>query len=139
VNTAYEVERFFVDGDRIAAAEVRELLGKGTFLLAEDGGTLIGSVYVEVRSDRGYFGLLSVQPARQGRGLGRRLVAAAEEYCRAAGCGAMDLLVVNLRTELEPFYSSLGYALTGTVPFPPDGRATRPCHFVVMSKRLDVS
>jgi GNAT superfamily N-acetyltransferase len=136
VNLAYEVERFFVDGDRVNAAEVSGLLGKGTFLLAEDGGRLVGCVYVEVRSGRGYFGLLSVDPARQGRGIGRRLVAVAEEHCRAAGCRAMDLLVVNLRTELPRFYNSLGYAATGTVPFPPDGHAKQPCHFIAMSKTL---
>jgi hypothetical protein len=48
----------------------------------------------------------------------------------------MDLSVVNLRTELPRFYDRLGYTETGTAPFT-DPRATRPCHFVLMSKRLD--
>jgi len=36
INAAFEVERFFLDHDRIEAAEVRERLGKGRFILSED-------------------------------------------------------------------------------------------------------
>jgi GNAT superfamily N-acetyltransferase len=136
VNAAYVVETFFIEGDRVNAAEVAELIRKGTFLLAEDAGRLVGCVYVEIRGGRAYFGLLSVDPARQGGGIGGCLVAAAEEHGRTAGCGAMDILVVNLRTELPSFYNALGYAVTGTVPFPPDGHAKQPCHFIAMSKAL---
>jgi len=48
----------------------------------------------------------------------------------------VDITVVDLRTELPPFYHRLGYVETGTAPFPSTGRATRPCHFILMSKRL---
>jgi predicted N-acetyltransferase YhbS len=136
INAAFQVERFFVDGDRTNAEEVQALLGKGSFLLAEEGAALIGCVYVEPRGQRGYFGLLSVQPGRHGQGLGRELVAAAEDHLRRAGCGAVDILVVNLRTELPPFYRRLGYAESGTFPFPDNGRAMRPCHFIAMAKTL---
>jgi ribosomal protein S18 acetylase RimI-like enzyme len=60
-------------------------------------------VYVELRGDRGYFGMLSVDPSRQGRGVGRRLIDRGR-YARANGCTAMDIRVVNLRTSLPPFY-----------------------------------
>jgi GNAT superfamily N-acetyltransferase len=76
-----------------------------------------------------------VDPARQGGGLGRLLVEAAEAHCRGAGCRKIDLRVVNLRTELPPFYRRLGYVATGTEPYVDDD-ATQPCHFVVMSKSL---
>ena len=91
---------------------------------------------MELRSERGYFGMLSVNPALQGRGLGRRLVDAAENYARAQGCTAMDIRVVNLRTELLPFYRKLGYAETGEVEPVDDPRALQPFHFVTMSKPL---
>jgi len=96
----------------------------------------VGCVYVEVRGDRGYVGLLSIDPARQRSGLGSRLMAAAEDHARKAGCHAMDLRVVNLRRELPGFYRRLGYAETGTEPFPPDAKPKLPCHLVTMSKHL---
>jgi GNAT superfamily N-acetyltransferase len=135
INAAYQVERFFVDGDRTSPAEVRELLGTGMFFfLASDRRGAAGCVYVEVRRERGYFGLLAVDPARQGAGIGRRLVAAAEDHCRGAGCGVMDIQVVDVRAELPPFYRALGYVETGSKPFTAPSRL--PCKFLLMSKRL---
>jgi len=136
INRAFAVERFFIDGNRISPEKVRELFGTGDFLVAEDGNALVGCVYVEVRGDRGYVGLLSIDPARQRSGLGSRLMAAAEDHARKAGCHAMDLRVVNLRRELPGFYRRLGYAETGTEPFPPDAKPKLPCHLVTMSKHL---
>ena len=139
VNAAFKVERFFINGDRINSETVREMLRTGKFLLAEDNGALIACVYVEIRGERGYFGLLAVDPARQGAGLGRKMVAEAEDYARAAGCAFMDLRIVNLRAELPPFYQRLGYIETGTEPFAADANPTQPCHFVVMSKALGIA
>jgi GNAT superfamily N-acetyltransferase len=136
INRAYEVEKFFVAGDRVSHPQVVELVSRGAFLIGEEDGVPAACVYVELRGDRGYFGLLSVDPTRQKRGWGRAMVEAAEQHARAAGCIAMDLSVVNLRTELPPFYHRFGYAETGTAPFN-DQRATQPCHFVLMSKSLD--
>ena len=107
------------------------------FLLLEDeSGKLTGSVYVDVRGAKGYFGMLSIDPARQGQGLGARLIDAAEQFCHDAGCRAMEIEVVNLRTELPDFYRRRGYAETGTRPFSPSERTKLPCHFVVMVKRF---
>jgi len=136
VNAAFHPERFFADADRTNPEEVRELLQKGKFLLTEEAGKLTGCIYVELRDDRGYFGLLAVEPALQRSGLGSRMVAAAEDYCRAAGCRFMDLTIVNLRTELPAFYHRLGYSENGTLPFPHDQHTNQPCHLVKMSKTL---
>lgn len=136
INAAFEVERFFLDSDRIAIHEVRTRLTTGRFILAEEDGALIGCVYIEPRSDRAYLGLLSVDPARQRRGIGKSLMTAAENHCRAAGCCFMDLKIVNLRQELPGFYRKLGYVETGVEPFPAEARPKLPCQFIVMSKRL---
>jgi GNAT superfamily N-acetyltransferase len=136
ITAAYRVEDFFVTGDRIDTDEVLERMRHGRFLVLEDGGALAGCVYVRVNGDTGYFGLLSTDPSRQRQGIGARLIAAAEEACRAAGCGEMEIEVVNLRTELPPFYRRLGYSERGVRPFPDADRATRGCHFIVMRKPL---
>ena len=137
ISLAYRVEDFFKTGDRTDEADVRARMAKGAFLLLEDdAGALAGCVYVDVRGQTGYFGMLSVDPSRQGQGLGGRLIAAAEDYCRKAGCREMELEVVHLRAELPPFYRRFGYTETGTRPFFDQEHARLPCHLLVMTKPL---
>jgi N-acetylglutamate synthase-like GNAT family acetyltransferase len=142
INRAYRVEAFFVTGDRVTPSQVEERFRRpqAVFLVIDDDapGRLAGCVFVEVRQERGYFGLLSVDPDRQKQGLGRALVQAAEEHCRAAGCRHIDLDMVNLRDELPAFYQGLGYQTIGQAPFPEEQaqRLLRDAHLVVMSKAL---
>ncbi len=104
-------------------------------MLFEDG-MLAGCVYAELRRERGYFGLLAVDPRRQRSGIGARLIAAAEQHCRSAGCHVMDLTFVNVRQELPAYYRRFGYEESGTLPFPADQVAKIPVHLVRMSKSL---
>ena len=136
VNDAFRPERFFIDGDRTNPENVRELINKGKFLLAEDGESIVGCVYVEPRGEHWYLGLLSVDPSRQGGGLGSLLMTAAEEHARSAGALVMDLRIINLRTDLPGFYRRLGYEETGTAPLQADASVKQPCHFIQMSKKL---
>jgi GNAT superfamily N-acetyltransferase len=136
INVAFRVELPFIEGDRINPEGVREYMKKGKFLLAVDSADLHGCVYVELRGDRGCLGLLGVEPSRQGTGLGRKLMAAAESYFREAGCVAIDLRIVSARTPLPAFYGHLGYLETGTAPLPHDVPAKVPCHYIMMSKSL---
>ena len=136
INAAFVVEQPFIEGDRIDPAGVREYMKKGRFLVAEDLMGLAGCVYVELRGPRGYLGLLGVAPARQGKGLGRILMDAAENYFRSAGCRAIDLRIISPRIPLPAFYAHIGYTQTGTAPFPPDAPAKVPCHYILMSKAL---
>jgi GNAT superfamily N-acetyltransferase len=136
INAAFVVEKVFIDGDRVNLELVRAFLAKGEFLIADDDAGVAGCVYTEVRGDRGYMGLLSVDPPRQKTGLGRLLVEAAEEHCRKRGLRAMDLRVVNLRDPLPAFYRRMGYVENGTEEFPPGEVTKMPCHFVKMTKAL---
>lgn len=137
INAAFNPERFYIDGDRIDPDQVRALLPKGKFLLLHDGDALVACVYIELRGERGYFGLLAVDPSRQRAGIGARLIAAAEDDCRAAGCRFMDLTLVNLRKELPPYYGRFGYVESGTLPFPNSQHPPKmPLHLIQMSKTL---
>src|SRR5258707_12847081 len=137
INAAFVVEQVVFDGNRVDDLGVRAYMSGGTFLVAEDSGGLAGCVYIETRDDRSYLGLLAVQPARQRTGLGRQLVAAAENLARESGSRAMDLRVISARGEqLSPFYQRLGYQFVRTEPFPPDLVAKVTSHYILMSKPL---
>jgi GNAT superfamily N-acetyltransferase len=136
VNAAFRPERIFIDADRTNPEKVAALMDKGTFFLLFEGDALSGCVYAELRGERGYFGLLAVDPDRQRSGIGARLIAIAEQHCRAAGCRFMDLTLVNVRQELPAYYEGFGYVENGALPFPPDQVAKIPVHLVRMSKAL---
>jgi len=138
INQAFKVEAFFIVRDRLTPEEAVAHFGKGRFLVADEDGALVGVVYVELRGERSYLGLLSVSPTMQKAGLGRRLMAAAEEFAREMGSHHMDITVVNLRTELPPFYRKLGYVEDGTAPVRPEmlPRMLQAAHFVKMTKPL---
>lgn len=136
VNTAFLVEQFFIERDRTNPETVRTLMQRGKFLLAEDDGNLVGCVYFDVQGDRGYFGMLSIEPARQGAGLGHRLVNEVEKYFRDTGCRYCDLKIVNVRAELHDLYHRWGYSDTGTGVYDDPTPTKIPVHFILMSKPL---
>ena len=135
VNRAYDIERFFVDGDRTTETEIAELTRSGAFLVLEHGQGLAAAIYLERRGDGAYFGMLSVDPALQGMGLGTRLVRIAEAMAEAMGATHMTLRIVNLREELERWYKGLGYRPVGTSAYAARP-VKQPCHFVEMHKYL---
>jgi GNAT superfamily N-acetyltransferase len=138
INAAYRIaEGHFMDGDRLSETELDEYCARGTFLVAaREAESPVACVFLEPQADgRTYLGLLSVDPAAQRRGLGRLMMAAAERRCCAAGCRAIDILIVNLRTELPPFYASRGFVANGTAPFD-NPRRRKPAHFLQMTLPL---
>ena len=149
INAAFVVEAFFKIGDRTSADEVAALMEAGGEFLVLEGlprrsgeaakagtGTLTGCVYLQSSGDRAYFGMLSIAPERQRQGAGRRLIDAVESRARERGCRFIDIYIVNLREELTPYYRRLGYVESGTLPFSEPERASKPCFFIVMTKRL---
>jgi predicted N-acetyltransferase YhbS len=138
INQAFSVELFFKAGDRITLNEVQRLFDKGRFMVLEENDEIQGTVYLELRGERSYLGLLSTNPNRQRSGIGTRLTIAAEEFARESGCRFMDLRVVNLREELPVIYQKFGYQVTGIeeVAVEAGQHFTQPAHFIIMSKEL---
>lgn len=138
INEAFAIEKF-LEGTRTDEGRLAEMMESGEFLVAQNrSGEIVASVFVEVKGKRGYLGMLAVDPAEQGKGLGRVMVGAVENYCRKKGCSGVDLVIINLRTDLPPFYRKLGYVETGTEEFHPS-RKLKPgveCHCIVMSKEF---
>ncbi|HZR25010.1 MAG TPA: GNAT family N-acetyltransferase [Vicinamibacterales bacterium] len=137
VNAAFAVERAFVDRDRTSVDEIRSMMAKGGFFVADDrDGSLLAAMYLERRGDHAYLGMLSIQPAEQGRGVGRAMMTAAESQCRAWNCVALDIRILHLRTELPPFYLKLGFVETGRTDFVDDPLSRKPYYFILMTKPL---
>ncbi len=136
VNRAFVAESPYIEGERINADGVRELWPKGTFLLGEENAVLAACIFVEPRGERAHLGLVSVDPVRQGNGLGSNLMAAAEAHCRANGFREMELRFINRRTELERFYTRMGFVATGVKEAAVNHRVKLPFLFVQMTKAL---
>jgi len=138
INEAFLVEDF-LEGTRTDAERMAKSMETGQLLVAEDSaGKIVATIYIELHGQRGYFGMLAVDPSQQGKGLGRLMIDAAEDYCRKRGCNYMDIKVLSLRKGLPKYYRQFGYIETGTDGFRPS-RLFKPgveCHCIVMSKKL---
>jgi ribosomal protein S18 acetylase RimI-like enzyme len=136
INRAFAVERFFKNGDRTDAEQVRQMMEDGKILLLADQDEIAACTFVKISDEVAYLGALSVDPARQKSGLGSRLMREAENYCRAAGCKVLDIRIVNLRAELPEIYRKFGFVETGTQTAEMIRNASQPIHFITMSKVL---
>ncbi len=136
-----------IEGDRIDEDLLREDLAKapdGHLLIwCDPDGEHLGHVRLEPDDDGAWrLGLLTVRPDRQDQQLGRRLLAAAEDFARGRGATRIRMTVVNARDTLIAWYLRRGYALTGeTAPFPyDDPRAGRPTRddlcFLILERGL---
>ncbi len=103
--------------------------GGKRLLVAEDGGRLVGTLLLTLAQQpnaphRADVGKMLVLSSVRRRGLGRRLLAAAEDMARDAG---RTLLMLDTETGSagELLYRSCGWTECGRVPehsFRPDGR-----------------
>lgn len=140
-------EADLLDGSRIDRDSLRAAITTPgqVVLVAMDGEALTACVHI---TDRGeglaYLGMLTVDPALQAKGLGRRLIAAAEAHAfRHFHTRRMEMTVIVHRHELIEWYQRRGYRLTGeNRPFPAtDPRFGLPKRddlaFAVLEKPLD--
>jgi ribosomal protein S18 acetylase RimI-like enzyme len=138
INAAFSIEEF-LEGTRTDAADLAAQMQKGQILLLESEDCApLACVYTELRGERVYMGMLAVAPSRQGAGLARRLVEAAQERFRQQGLREVEIAVLSLRPELLPIYRRWGFVETGTEPFhfPRNFKEGASCHCIVMRKKL---
>jgi len=85
------------------------------FLVAEADARIVGSVMAGYDGHRGWINYLAVDPARRCAGLGRTLMAEAEQRLRAVGCPKINLQVRPDNPAAIAFYEHLGFAVEGAV------------------------
>ncbi len=135
-------EAHLIAGDtRSDEATVRKVMqqpGSVVLLYTDEEKGLIGCVNLQQHGHKMYLGMFSVRPAMQGRGIGKKLLQAAEEHARVAGCQSVYMTVISVRDELVNWYKRHGYTDTGErKPFEEDavsGRHLQQLEFMVLEK-----
>ncbi|MGH7004085.1 MAG: GNAT family acetyltransferase [Alphaproteobacteria bacterium] len=87
--------------------------GHGAVLVGIEEGRLVASILVGHDGHRGWVYYLAVEPALQGHGRGRRMMAAAEAWLRERAVPKVELMVRAENDAVRNFYRRLGYADSG--------------------------
>lgn len=85
------------------------------FLVAEDSGSIAGSVMAGFDGHRGWLYYLAVNPELRGQSIGRSLVRAAEDLLLQRGCPKVNLMVRTGNEAVLEFYRQLGYGVDAVV------------------------
>lgn len=80
-----------------------------TILLARDDTGLTGTVMAGFDGHRGWVYYLAASPDRQGQGIGRELMKAAERWLIDLGCLRVRLMVRTDNAAANGFYEAIGY------------------------------
>lgn len=152
VNSAYRgegakegwtTEADLIDGTRIDESILKGLIERSdtTVLTYREEGRVLACVELRKEGSKLYLGMLSVRPNLQGKGVGKKLLTAAEEHAHNNQCRTVYMSVISVRKELIEWYERHGYKLTGErKPFiAPDERWGIPrttLEFVMMEKTL---
>ncbi|MDB5096820.1 MAG: putative N-acetyltransferase [Cyanobacteria bacterium RYN_339] len=117
----------------ITAEDLAPRLTPAHFFVAEQAGKLVGTIEVkpEKQGPDWGFHLLAVDPETKGGGVGRALVAFAEDLGRRMGAPRLILDTPETHPWLPAFYARLGYE-----PFRTDQWAGKRYRSVLMAKRL---
>jgi GNAT superfamily N-acetyltransferase len=141
----WTTEADLLGGQRVDIERVAEIIAEpaSIILLHEHAQELDGCVHLERTGEDCYLGMMTVSPTRQGAGLGRQLLEAAEHWAiEHWHSRSMHMTVIVQRAELIAWYERRGYERIGKrKPFPcGDERFGLPrrsdLEFEVMTKRL---
>ena len=152
INDVYEVAEsgLWRDGaTRTTASELAELIHAEQIAVATLDGQIVGSVRIQdIAQDTSEFGMLVAASDQRGTGVGRTLVAFAEQHNRERGRRAMQLELLLPREWQHPtkeflkaWYGRIGYRLIRTTtiddayPQLAPLLAT-PCDFAIYEKPL---
>lgn len=89
-----------------------DLVARKRFYVLEEGGDILGLVVLIPEDRTMLLDNVAVRPDVQGRKLGSRLIAFAEQQARAAGYDSIRLYTQELMTENRARYAHLGFVET---------------------------
>jgi GNAT superfamily N-acetyltransferase len=99
-----------------------------TILLGRADDLVVASAMVGHDGHRGWVYYVAVDPDHRGQGLGRTIMAAAEDWLRQAGIAKLQLLVRRDNAKAGAFYETIGYDEAPVAVFAKwlDGREPTP-------------
>jgi ribosomal protein S18 acetylase RimI-like enzyme len=99
-----------------------------TVLVGRDGGAIIATAMVGHDGHRGWVYYVATDPGHRGKGHGRAIMQAAEDWLRRTGIAKLQLMVRRENAAAGAFYQSIGYAESQTIVFARwlDGREPTP-------------
>ena len=96
-----------------SADMLREELGKGIFLVAEQDGAVAGYVGCQTVLDEGYITNVAVSPDRRRQGIGRALIAELTERAKRAGLAFVTLEARESNAPAITLYEGAGFRRVG--------------------------
>jgi ribosomal protein S18 acetylase RimI-like enzyme len=86
-------------------------LGKAAsdVVVGELEGSVAASAMVGHDGHRGWVYYVSVEPSRQGQGLGEEIMSACESWLRERGVRKIQLMVRDSNARVKGFYQAIGY------------------------------
>nr|WP_315158222.1 GNAT family N-acetyltransferase [uncultured Flavobacterium sp.] len=152
INSAYRgeaskkgwtTEANLLEGTRTSEEELTTIISSPNHYLLKftSNEKIIGSVLLIAKNEALYLGMLTVSPELQNGGIGKQLLAVAEEHARSLGLNAIQMTVIGIRKELLNWYLRKGYEDTGKrEPFPfgegDKALTSAPLDFMVLEKKL---
>ena len=152
INSAYRgetskkgwtTEAHLLEGKRTNEEELTQTLLKpeNTILKFTENDTIIGSVLLVEKEKQLYLGMLTVSPELQNSGIGKKLLAEAENHAKTLGLSSIIMSVISVREELIAWYKRHGYVDTGKREAFPENDihitiSDEPLEFIFMEKQL---
>lgn len=108
----------------LTVESLREKCEAEIVIAAQEDDRLAGCVFLAERADHFYLGKLAVDPALQGRGIGRLLMQEAEAMAVAAGKPEIELQTRIELTGNQAAFARMGFVETGRTAHPGFNRPT---------------
>ena len=154
VNAAYRgetskqgwtTEADLLDGIRTDEEAIKETLTKENVWILKvlnEENEIVACVQLEKHLNKLYLGMLTVLPKLQGSGIGKKLLAKAEDFALEKKCNCIYMTVITDRLELIAWYERHGFVLTNEKkPFPSGnprfGLPKKHLEFAVLEKQLN--
>lgn len=111
-------EADLVSGNRTNTDQVIAIMAKpdSEIIVGLQNTAIVACVHVEKDGSNCYIGMLAVNPSAQEAGIGKQMLAYAENYAVSMmEAKKFTMLVVSARSELTSFYLRRGYRKTGAL------------------------